>query len=95
MKAPRDFDRVAWSVTYTLNDGKTWHSELFEHIEEARAFLSAAIAENEAIDGFMYFVEKKVLVNPADLLDDSVRESRVRLLVGRHLVSVEPIDGDC
>ena len=92
MEAPKDFDLCTWSVTCTEDGGESWRTALFAGAYVARAHLRRAIDRNEGNGGFGYFVERKVLANPADLLDGGVPEDRIRLVVNRTLVSVAPVD---
>ena len=93
MEAPENFDLYTWSVTYT-EDGQSWRSELFRRADGARAFLREAVSRNEGNDRFSYFCERKVLANPADLLDEGVPEDRIRLVVNGALVSVAALGGE-
>ena len=91
MEAPMDFDLCDWIVTCSADGGKTWRSEAFRRVESAREYLRFAVDEHAGDDGFSYFVELKVLVNPADLLDDSVPESHIRLVTGRRVMGAGPV----
>ena len=89
MKAPKDFDRYGWSITYTTDGGMSWSTELLETRDDAAEFLRAALRENDDNDGFLYYVSLQTLVNAPDLLDETVCESRIRLIMGNRLVGVD------
>lgn len=78
----RDFDRYEWGVTYTTDGGVEWHTELFDSREGAQTFLRMALDKNGGNDLFLYFVDRKVLISPSDLLDESLPSSQVRVLLG-------------
>lgn len=91
MQAPRHFSRYDWSVTYTVNGGESWSTELLETRKDAAEFLRSALHANEGNDGFSYYANRHTLVNPADLLDDSLDDVRVRLIVGGCLVGIDGV----
>lgn len=89
MKASKDFYRYDWSVTYTVNDGESWSTELLETLQDAAEFLRSVLHANEGNDGFAYYVNRHVLVSPVDLLDDSLDDVRVRFVMGGRYVGID------
>ena len=93
MKAPNGFSRYDWSITYTVDSGKSWSTELLETRRDAAEFLRSVLLANDGNGGFSYYANRHTLVNPADLLDDSLDDVRVRLIIGRHLVGIDGAQG--
>lgn len=91
MKAPNGFDRYDWSVTYTTDAGKSWSTELLETRKDAAEFLRAMASANKRNGGFTYYVNRHTLVSTADLLDDSLDDVRVRLIVCGRLVGIDDV----
>lgn len=89
MRAPKNFDRYEWSITYTTDGGKSWNTELLETRDDAAEFLRSALRENEGNDGFTYYVNRHTLANVPDLLDDSMDAVRIRLIMGGRLIGVD------
>lgn len=59
-----------YEYTYTT-DGKTWHSVLFETLEDAREYATQIVAENEENPRFMSLARRMVLVSLSDFMDSS------------------------
>lgn len=91
MKAPNGFSRYDWSITYTVDGGESWSTELLETRRDAAEFLRSVLIANDGNGGFSYYVNRHTLVNTADLLDDSLDDVRVRLIVGGCLVGIDGV----
>ena len=63
-----------WIVSYSL-DGNNWFEKGFENPSHARAFCENLVATNEDNSSFIWYVERKMLVNICDfLLCDDVNQ---------------------
>lgn len=59
-----------YEYAYTTDD-ETWHSVLFETLEEARGYATRVVAENEENPKFMSYARRMVLVSLSDFFDES------------------------
>lgn len=72
------YDRYEWDFTWTA-DQSSWHTVLFETLDECREFAQEKLSENEENPKYMYFARRYCTVSSCDLLDNTIQPVHVRL----------------
>lgn len=77
---PDTTGEVQYDFEYCYNEDGAWHTVLFEDLDDARDFATAALSRNESNERFMSYARRIVQVDTCDFYDHSIPPTKVRVI---------------